>query len=169
MIRLILTIAFLFIIKSFYGQNTIRNQGKVLAIDSIVKTTVKNGDTLSITVRNLTSQERGFTVEALLLEKEPYYYNAVYSAYFNNDTLFFKKLRAMQGQAKKTHTQYILPSYQTNPYDIKANSDTTISFIMNGTSMQKGTLLRLKITSDIVSDYYETVYSNPIWVISLPN
>ena len=168
MTRLILTIAFLSIINHFYGQ-IIQHRGKVLAIDSIRKTTFQNGDTLLVTIRNLTSQERGFTVEALSLEKEPYYYNAVYSAYFNTDTAFFKTLRATQKRSKETHTQYVLPNYRTNPYNIKANSDTTISFVMKGTPMQKGTMLRLRIQSDIVNDDYETIYSNPIQLTSMPN
>lgn len=166
--RFVLTIGFLFIISHFYGQ-TIQHRGNVLTVDSISKFTFQNGDTLSVTIKNLTSQERGFTVEALSLENEPYYYNAVYSAYFNTDTIFFKTLRATQKRSKQMHTRYVLPNYRTNPYNIKANSDTTISFIMKGTPMQKGTMLRLRIQSDIVNDDYETIYSNPILVTSLPD
>jgi len=169
MTRFILTNSFLLFIISSYGQNTGQSRGKVLTIDTITKTTFRNGDTLSITVRNLTPQRRGFTVEALSMEKQSYYYSAVYSAYFNNDTLFFKTLKATQELSRETHTQYALPNYQTHPYSIKANSDTTIKFILKGVPIQKGTMLRLRITSDIVNDDQETIYSNPIKVLLLPN
>lgn len=170
MTRLTLIIAFLlFTSLSFYGQDLKQNKGKVLAIDSVFKTTLSSGEMLSIKLRNLTPHDRGFTVEAVALSKEPYYYNAVYSAYINNDTLFFKELRTAKKVSREQKIQYALPNYNVNPYDIKANSDTTINFMIKGTPIQKGLSLKLKIMTDIVDDDYETIYSDPFQVFSLPD
>ena len=169
MTRFLLITAFLlFISIPFYGQHLKPSEGRVLVIDSVFTTTLSSGELLSVKLRNLTPHDRGFTVEAVALSKEPYYYNAVYSAYLNNDTLFFKALRTAKKVSKEQKIQYILPNYNINPYNIKANSDTTINFIMKGTPIQKGVPLKLIIMTDIVDDDYETVYSDPFQVFSLP-
>ena len=116
----------------------------------------------------MTTHDRGFTLEVVELSDEPYYYNAVYSAYINKDKSFFKKLRAAKKSSKENNIQYVLPNYLKNSYEIKGNSTTTISFMIEGKPVKNGLLIKLRITSDIVNDVYETIYSDSFKVFSLP-
>ncbi|WP_460562589.1 hypothetical protein, partial [Ferruginibacter profundus] len=110
MTRVILIVFyFLFSNDESFGQKSIESKGQVLAIDSIFNKTNSKGDTLSLIVKNLTTQDRGFTVEVVELSEEPYYYNAVYSAYINKDKSFFKKLRAAKKSSRENNIQYVLP------------------------------------------------------------
>jgi hypothetical protein len=127
------------------------------------------GDTFSIKVKNLTPNDRGFIIEVVALVDEPYYYNAVYSAYLNNDTSFFKKLRAAKKSSRKNNIQYVLPDYRTTLYDIKGNSERTINFMIKGKSIKNGVMTKLRITSDFVKDESETIYSNPFKLHVLPD
>lgn len=170
MTRLIL-IAFLLSFSNgeSFGQKSIESKGQILAIDSIFNTTNSKGDTLSLTVKNLTLNDRGFTIEVVELSEEPYYYNAVYSAYINNDKSFFKKLRAAKKSSRENNIQFVLPNYLTTPYDIKGNSTRTINFMIKGKPVKNGLMIKLRITSDIVNDEYETIYSDSFKVFSLPD
>ena len=169
MTRLIMvTFYFLFLITESYGQKSVESKGNVLAIESIFSKKTSMGDTLSVKVKNLTTYDRGFVIEVVELSEEPYYYNAAYSAYINKDKLFFQKLRAAKKSSRKNNIQYVLPNYLTHPYAIKGNSTTTINFIIKGTSIQNGLLIKLRITSDIVDTDDETIYSDSFKVFSLP-
>lgn len=169
MTRLILIVFyFLFSNGQSFGQKSIESKGQVLAIESIFNKTNFKGDTLSLRIKNLTTHDRGFTLEVVELSDEPYYYNAVYSAYINKDKSFFKKLRAAKKSSKENNIQYVLPNYLKNSYEIKGNSTTTISFMIEGKPVKNGLLIKLRITSDIVNDVYETIYSDSFKVFSLP-
>ena len=149
----------------FYGQN----KGSILVVDTIVNTTGIKGDSFSVKVKNLTPSDRGFIIEVVALVDEPYYYNAVYSAYLNNDISFFKKLRAAEKGSKKNTIPYVLPNYRAIFYDIKGNSERTINFMIKGKSIKNGVMTNLRITSDLVKDEFETIYSNPFKMHVLPN
>ena len=123
---------------------------------------------LLIKVKNLTSYYRGFIIEAVELSDQPYYYNAIYSAYLNKDTSFFKKLRATKKLSRKNNIQYVLPNYRTRNYYIKGNSDTTISLIIKGKLIRNGVMIKLRLTSDIVNEDFETIYSDQFKVFALP-
>ena len=170
MTRLILiTLFFLFSNSELLGQKSIESKAHVLAVDSIYNKTNSKGDTLSIVIKNLTTHDRGFTVEVIELSDEPFYYNAVFSAYINKDKSFFKKLRASKKSSRENNIGYVLPNYLTIPYVIKGNSTTTINFMIKGKPIKNGLMLKLRITSDIVNDDYETIYSDSFKVFSLPD
>src|SRR5450432_2491603 len=169
MIRTLFIIVFLlFKYNFFYGQGLKQNESNSFLIYPLVKTIYHNRDTLSIKIKNKVSFNRGFTIEAVSLSKEPYYYSAVYSAYLNFDKLFFKKLEASKKSSGKNKLAYILPDYVLYTYAIRGNEERTINFIIKGTTVKKGILLRLEITSDSIDNNSETIYSNPFYLFSLP-
>ncbi len=167
--RVLVIIFFLSLSCEFFGQSSTQSKGKVLAVDTISNKTSARGDTLSIKVKNLTPYDRGVIIEVVELSDESYYYDAVYSAYLNKDTSFFKKLRAAKKLSRKNNIEYVLPNYMTHNYDIKGNSETTISFMIKGKSIRNGVMFKLRITSDIVNGDFETIYSEPFKVFSVPD
>lgn len=170
MVRKIATITlFLLLNNVFYGQTAQDGKGRVLAIDILNMKPIKVGDTIAVRVRNLSSSGRGFTIQAVSLSKEPYFYNSVYSAFFNNDGLFFQKLEASQKKSKKDKLSYILPNYEVHLYEIGSQSEKLLNFIAKGTPLQKRVPIKLRITTDIIADKADTIYSEPLYFLSVPN
>jgi len=170
MTRTLLTLTFsLILYNSLLGQTVNDKKPKVLTVSISPKKTINAGDMISVRIRNLSSTDRGFTIEAVSLSKEPEYETAVYSAFFNADSLFFQKLKASQKLSKSKNIGYILLDYKLHPHENKANTDKLLKFVVKGKSLQKGTKLKLRVRTDIVEDQSETVYSEPMTVLVIPN
>jgi hypothetical protein len=151
------------------GQTFKSEQGKVLTVGVSAKKIIKPGDTIIVRIKNLSSANRGFTIEAVSLGKVPEYENALYSAFFNADSSFFQKLKMSKALAKSENIGYILPDYELYPYEIEGNAEKLLIFVARGKALQKGVRLKLRITTDIIEEKSETVYSAPLTVLSIPN
>jgi hypothetical protein len=167
MVKAVIIIILSFSITHFtFGQN--QNKISRLTISDILGKNYHNGDTLSLKIKNTDSTQRTITIEAISLVKEPYYYNSVYSAYFNNDSLFFKKLNSSKAASTKNKVYYALPSYEFSPYVLNGNEEQTINFIIKGKSKIKGTPIKFRITSILINFETEVQYSNSFYLFSTP-
>lgn len=152
-----------------YGQTTQTVTTTTLAVDILTKKAVKVGDTISFRIRNLSSSKRRFTIEATSSKTSPYYENAVYSAFFNRDSVFSKNLKISQQLSKKEKLPYVLPDYVLHAHEVEGNSEQYFSYIVRGTPIKKKVLIRLRITSGIVAEKEEITYSRPLPVFVIPD
>ncbi|OQP51977.1 hypothetical protein A4H97_25500 [Niastella yeongjuensis] len=169
MIRIAVTIALLSLHSIFYGQASNGGRTNILAVDFLTKRTITAGDTILMKVRNLSSASRGFTIEAVSMNKEPGYESAVYSAFFNNDNSFFQKLEASKKLSKKEKLPYVLPDYKLRTYELEGYSERLLTFIVKGIPLRKGIPVKLRITTDIINDESETVFSDVLTISSMPD
>jgi hypothetical protein len=170
MTKTVLTLTFLLLIQSvLWGQTTRSEKAKVLAVNVSAKKFIKAGDTITVRIKNLSSFNRGFTIEVVSLGKAPEYESAVYSAFFNADSLFFQKLRRSQALSKSKNVGYLLPDYELHPYEINGSEEKLLTFVVSGKSSPKTVRIKLRITSDIIDNESETVYSAPLTVLWIPN
>jgi hypothetical protein len=151
-----------------WGQTIKSEKANILTVYVSAKKIIRVGDTIIVRVRNLSSANRGFTIEAISLGKEPEYETAVYSAFFNSDSSFFQTLKASQKLSKSDNIGYILPDYELYHYEIEGKTERLLTFVVGGRSLQKGVRLKLRITTDIIEDKSETVYSDPLTVLASP-
>lgn len=151
-----------------WGQTTRSEEPKGLTLSISAKKFTKVGDTITVRIKNLSSSNRGFTIEAVSLGKKPEYESAVYSAFFNADSSFFQKLKASQELLKSENIGFILPDYELHPYEIVGKTEKLLTFVVRGKALQKNVRLRLRITTDIIEDNSETVYSAPLTILSIP-
>jgi len=168
--KILMLILLLFINIENYGQNLLETNGSILVIESVFQKKTVEGDSVSVKINNTSSYDKGFTieVESLIEETGSFYYNTVYSAYFNNDTLLLRNLRKAEKNIKKRKLKYVPSRCVLVPYDIKSNSVAAINFMIKGSSIPNGVLIRFVVTSDIVDDKTETTYSKPIKVFTSP-
>jgi hypothetical protein len=168
--KTILTLAITLLLHNMLLGQTIRNDKAMdLTVGISAKKTIKAGDTITIRVKNLSSANRGFTIEAISLGKEPEYETAFYSAFFNSDSSFFQKLKTTRTLSKSENIGYTLPDYELFPYQIKGNAERLLTFVVRGKPLKKGVRLKLRITTDIIEEKSETVYSAPLTVLASPN
>ena len=137
----------------FFSAFAFEQKAPFIIVSDIKKKSFYPGDTLSFTIKNTTPKSRGYTIEAVCVDassKPPIFSNELYTAYFNNDTLFFKKIMKGKETAIKNKVGFMPPDYQLTPYLINADSLSTFVFIVKGDSMKRGVKIKLRITPDLV-------------------
>lgn len=167
MIKVVFLTIILFLLTAFsYGQN--QKKLSSLIIDSFLKKNYHIGDTLSLKIKNMEPTQKTITIEAVSLIKEPYYYNSIYSAYFNNDTLFFKKLKTVKRLSTQNKITYVLPQYELSPFILTGLEERIFNFIIKGKSKIKGMPLEFRITSILANLQSEIHNSSPFYLFSTP-
>ncbi len=124
-----------------------------IIVSDIEKKCFYPGDTLSFTIKNLTSFNRGYTIEVACIDthlKLYTAYNEVYTAYFNHDTSFFKKIKESEKSNNEDNIGHIIPDFQLLPHDIRADSLSTFVFVLTGNRMKTGIKIKLIIYPNLV-------------------
>lgn len=146
--KLILSGSFVLFSAFIFGQ-----KAPFIIVSDIVKKCFYPGDTLSFTIKNTTPKSRGYTIEAVCVDinsKFPIFSSEMYTAYFNNDTLFFKEIMKSKKIAFENKIGFIPPDYRLTPYGINADSLSTFLFIIKGNRMNNGVKIKFRITPDLV-------------------
>ena len=138
-----------------FGQNKLNN-APIIIISDVKKTHFYLGDTVRFTIKNTTSHNRGYTIEAISMsstsEPNKIFNNQLYTAYFNNDTSFFIRLKKSRQASKKKDINFIIPDYTTIPYNVTNNSLSIFHFVVHGKKIPKGIKVKLRIFPDIIDD-----------------
>lgn len=170
----IFTAMLLLIAVRFYGQQQERFERTAFAIDTLYKTNYKNGDTLTIRVRNLAKNKQSFSLTAVADVDDAFYFNQMYSACFNMDSSFFKEIKEAKVQAAKNKAELALPRVSNKVYNLAAEESTVIRFALKGKPLKDGVPLQLRIRPIRSLDGYtgithsDVVMSTPFTVFFSP-
>lgn len=131
-----------------------RNVPALEIISDIGRAYYYPGDTISFIVRNTTKRDRAFSIEAITADSKKLQigYDAVYTAYFNDDSLFFKKYNEAKKLAKQVQVGFIMPDPAFKVFQVDALGSKTFSFVISGRKVKKGMQVRFRIVPDIVDD-----------------
>lgn len=132
-----------------------------------------NSDSIILCVENISDFERGFVFEILSIgddsESVEIFNSILYSAYFNNDTSFFKKVKQNKELSDKNKAGFISPDAQLVPYVVKANETIQLYFIISGSPINKPVKLKIRIIPDYVDGEPEyKIESSPFLVYFRP-
>src|SRR5690606_517088 len=108
-------------------------------------------DTISFVVSNPGKTERWFIIETINYDSNMGM-NEVYTAYFNYDYSFFKKIKKYANESQKHGINFIMPEANRQEYLIKPEGDFKFSFCITEKNLKKGCKIRLRITPDLVED-----------------
>lgn len=132
-----------------------------------------NSDSIVMCVENISNDERGFVFEIVSIgddsEGVKTFNSSLYSAYFNNDTSFFKKVKQNKELSDKKKAGFISPDAQLVPYVVKAHEKIQLNFIISGSPINKPLKLKIKIIPDYVEGEPEyRIESSPFLVYFRP-
>ena len=125
------------------------------------KSTNKNQDTVIISVENISNVNRGFVIEYTRIgeisEYVSSFYGHLYTAYFNSDKSFFRKLKKSQRLSRKEGVGYIVPDSRLIPYTVDANQTKVLQFSLSGQRSSKAIVLKVRIIPDIIDSEPEYI------------
>ena len=138
----------------FFSAFAFEQKAPFIIVSDIEKKCFYPGDTLSFTIKNTTPKNRGYTIEAVCVDansKSQIFYSELYTAYFNNDTSFFRKIKESKKASKENNIRFMTPDVQAIPHTINTDSLSTFIFIVKGNRMNNnGIKIKLRITPDLV-------------------
>ncbi|MCU0384885.1 MAG: hypothetical protein MUE38_02590 [Flavihumibacter sp.] len=119
-----------------------------------LKSANKIHDTVIISVENISNVDRGFVIEFTRIgeisESESSFYGQLYTAYFNSDKSFFRKLKKTQRLSRKDGVGYIVPDSRLIPYTVDANQTKVLRFSLSGQRLSDPIILKVRIVPDII-------------------
>jgi hypothetical protein len=152
-----------------FGQNKSNKNTPLFIVSDIQKSHFYPKDTLHFTIKNRSQSDRGYTIEAIKIgndsRPDQVFYSKVYTAYFNNDTTFLRKLNKSMRISKTQKTRYILPISKVNPNSIAADSVSIFFFVIYGKRIQNGIKIKFRVIPDIVEDEPDfEIETKPFWI-----
>jgi hypothetical protein len=131
------------------------------------------GDTIRFSVTNQSMAERGFVIDVVTTQDyqspDAIFYRELFSAFFNDDTAFIRRVTALRATSKKDGSRYRTPELTPITYDLQPRSKRHFAFILKGTKRSDGIRLQIRVIPDLKEDESEVVIdSKPFSVFGNP-
>jgi hypothetical protein len=154
------------------AQTTAEKPPLSLSSDAI-KETYFPGDTISFRVTNQSTTQRGFIIDVVTTEdyqsSDKIFYRELFTAFFNNDTAFIRKLKLYQRESKSSGNRYRTPELTPVTYELEPGRTRKFAFVVKGNRRLEGIRLQLRVIPDLNGDEPETISeSKPFAVFATP-
>lgn len=153
--KILLSSGLIFFYGTIFGQSK-SNHKPLIIVSDINKSKYCYGDTIFFTIKNKAKIIRGYTIEIISInnnsESKDAFNSELYTAYFNNDSSFFKNLKKSRQVSNNNNIGYLSPNAKVLPRIIAVDSTSTYHFIVKGNKSKDGVKMKFKIIPDIIDE-----------------
>jgi hypothetical protein len=158
---------------AIWGQTPSVSSSPLSIISDVIKDRYYTGDTIYFTIKNIDSIDRGYTLQVICMtgsESKRHWYGAMYTAYFNNDTSFFRmEKKDKKVNSKNEKINYLIPNPEFVPHLIPVDSSSIFQYCLKGSKLKKGIKIKFRIVPDLIMNEPEYIIeTKPFWIFVKP-